>query len=157
MQREPTHGAADDFTAAQLLSLPVYVDTSARKSRRRWVLFALVVVICLLLACGWAGNWSCLFWPNPDVAGDEAAFKRKVAEALPLGSTRKQVEAWLEGQGISHEGEDILDGPGGKPIGIGTSTPYSKECLPGQFLLEFYFDSDGKLTEEYVRLLLPNW
>jgi hypothetical protein len=155
LQREPPHGAADDFTAAQLLCLPVYVDPSAGKSKRRWVLFALVVVICLLLACGWAGDWICLFGPFADVAGDEAALKRKIAEELPLGSTKEQVESWLKEQGISHEG-DIHDISGGEPVGFGAYMPYHKGCLDGGVRMEFDFDRDSKLTKVYMDIFIPS-
>ncbi|HVS36058.1 MAG TPA: hypothetical protein VMS17_10800 [Gemmataceae bacterium] len=83
-------------------------------------------------------------------ADDEAALQQKVAVALPLGSTKAQVVAWLNGQGIVY---GPINGPHGKPVGLASRWKYSNWMGDsGSVRVDFYFDDEGKLKEEFVEI-----
>ena len=93
--------------------------------------------------------------PRLDPHGDdEAALQRKVAAALPLGSTRGQVEAWLKGQGVRYC--ELAEADDHRPVGFGSLQPYSDWIgEAGQVQMEFDFGDDGRLKEETVRIFIP--
>jgi hypothetical protein len=80
----------------------------------------------------------------------ERQADQMVAEALPKGSTRKQVEMWLDSQQIQHG--NMTDG-NGNFAGISGSFPDPMLSLffNGQIRLEFYFDEEGRLVGRLVR------
>lgn len=89
------------------------------------------------------------------IATDDAALKRRVAAALPLGSTREQVESWLKAQGYPRS--DIVDVASGKSVGIGCVMPYPNTVgLPGDIRIEFHFDKNDKLDDETVYIFIPS-
>jgi hypothetical protein len=128
-------------------------DVHAKKRRRRWWVLAAVGVL-VALVWGVPAYFDGHIIPRLNPAGaDEAALKRKVAAALPPGSTRTQVEAWLKSPGIPYG--DILDVKSDKAVGVGTRQPYSDWLGETGFVsLDFYFDDDGKLTKTYVRVFI---
>ena len=161
LQRERPRAAAD-LTGDRPQSLPfsrpaIRAGAQVRKARRWWALLALLALVAfgsLLLACGLTGQWGRLFGPAPDVKGDEAAIRRKVAEALPLGSTKEQVETWLKGQGLPYG--NLVDVAHDKFVGFGVRTPYTKQYVSGEVRMEFHFDDDGKLVKEDVDIFIPS-
>ena len=97
-------------------------DVRAKRRRRRWALLALAVLPMI----GWAAAAyrDGRIIPRLDPHGDdEAALQRKVAAALPLGSTKGQVEAWLKGQGVRYC--ELAEADDHRPVGFGSLQPYS--------------------------------
>ncbi len=91
--------------------------------------------------------------PRLDPHGDdEAALQRKVAAALPLGSTKGQVEAWLKGQGVRYCELAEAETTGRSASEAFSFTPTGSERA-GQARMEFDFDDDGRLKEEIVLYL----
>ena len=88
--------------------------------------------------------------------------ERKIDEALPVGSTRENVEAWLTQQGIEYSFTDKLDDytelkampdidnyPTGI-IAIVRDTDHSF-FVTGSITLKFLFGPDGRLQKRVVR------
>ncbi len=91
-----------------------------------------------------------------------SAVERRVDEALPVGSTRQEIEAWLTQQGIEHSFSDVPF------LHSSTETMTDKNYsgvvqgilrgadrtlfVSSSILLQFVLDKDGKLKERYV-----NW
>ena len=124
--------------------------TCASKARGRW--WALLV-LGLLLLTAWAGAayyTSCPVPINP-VVWDEATARRQVATALPLGSTRQQVLAWLQANSIPHD--DDANAQCGI-VRIFARKPYTGWLFDrGMVGMEFDFDCSGKLVDEKTH----NW
>jgi hypothetical protein len=70
--------------------------------------------------------------------------ERWVSAALPLGSTREQVDRWLDGRHIRHW-DNATTVNADIPNGI-TSLVW-----PSWIVIEFFFDSDGKLVRHTVK------
>jgi hypothetical protein len=88
--------------------------------------------------------------------------ERRVDTALPAGSTRPQIEAWLTGQGIEHSFSDkpFLESPNdnrhpdadysGSIAGIIRDTDRSL-FVTGSIQIYFLLDADGRLKRRLVK------
>ena len=88
--------------------------------------------------------------------------ERRVDTALPVGSTRSQIEAWLAGQGIEHrfsempflEAPNVIGPPdtdySGVITGIIRHTDRSL-FVTGSIQLYFLLDADGRLKRRLVK------
>ena len=119
------------------------MNDSPRPKRHllRWLLTSLGV----FLACGTLG-YGC-FVPRLSVH----QFRHQVAADLPIGTPRKQVEAWLQSRGLvffgmKQIGNDREVGIGGWIGGTGPALDPNEKIS-----FEFYFDTDDKLERFTAR------
>ena len=70
---------------------------------------------------------------------------------LPIGSTRKEVEAWLTSQGTYQN--EIVD-EDGRSLGIAAEkTVYKGFFYNLELQMYFYFDQEGKLYKRWLRVV----
>jgi hypothetical protein len=112
---------------------------------RRFCLFVALPLACLLVVAV-AVWWHLAETINP-IPADEEAARQQVAAALPLGSTRKQVEAWLAAKwiGVDNFSQVVLTARKDYLNWRGNS---------GDLWMEFYFDEQGRLTRSNVYIEL---
>ena len=131
-------------------------NVRAWRARRRW--WVLTAVAALVLV-----GWAVAAYRDGHViprinaiTDDRVALQQKVAAALPIGSTKAQVAAWLNGQGIAYG--SIGELKTNKPIGFGGGWHYSNWMEQhGSVQMEFYFDDDDKLVNETVDIFIPSF
>jgi hypothetical protein len=118
------------------------------------------IITCFLLSTLLVGGCLTLFrWPSTTVPEVE----RKIDQALPVGSTRQDVEAWLIGQGIKFNFSDTpkshssilnalpdIDRYPTAISGIIRDTDYSFP-VSGSIELYFLFGPDERLQKRVVR------
>ena len=92
---------------------------------RRWYRIALVWVL-ILAGCGGA-----IILPD-SAAKEKSRLKREIDAALPLGSTRSDVEKWLDARGFQFV---ALEDENGRISGL-------EVCLDR----EYFWDGNGRLT-----------
>jgi hypothetical protein len=111
----------------------------------------LTVFSCLLFAF-LVGGLICLpllasMYPF-SFAADEKAFQEWVASALPVGSTREEVERWLQMEGATIS--QIVNEEG-RSCGVTGEKPYSTwNGTWGIVVMEFHFGRDNKLSKRVV-------
>jgi hypothetical protein len=74
-------------------------------------------------------------------------LRAEIAEHLPAGSTRDQVEAWFASHGF--ETWDISTTVGRKG-GLGATIPNSSWWEDAEIEIEFYFDEAGRLARSFI-------
>jgi hypothetical protein len=113
------------------------------RSRSLWIVrnFAFVVAVVFVAAFL---VYSCAFITTQSpIPADEQEARCRAAAALPIGSSRKQVESWLASEGFSF---GQLIEPDGNLITVGSFKQYANwHGETGRLEMYFEFNSDGKL------------
>jgi hypothetical protein len=113
---------------------------------------AMAVAVGATFVVAWSWYWSTRVYTDlRPVTVD--AVRRKIEAALPPGSSMEDVKSWLAAEELG--ASEIFD-EGRRKFGIlaGKRLPSDNwlgfyDCLE----LDFYFDSDGKLEREDVRIV----
>ena len=93
----------------------------------------------------------CTHPPPPSPVAVEQATRAQVDVALPIGSTREEVETWLESQGIHRANIEDSDG---HFQGIWVEkTMYKGFFYNLEVQMEFSFDQNGNLSRKRVRVV----
>ena len=123
-------------------------ETPKSHPRRRWVNVPwwATLLTFAALAAGLVAVWHYGNLPTNDVRVEEV--KADVDRRLPVGSTREEVRAWLDGRGITDSG-DLRNG-GGQVDGIWATFPNDTWFEPADIHFQFRFDKEWKLTSVAV-------
>src|SRR5262245_19559949 len=143
---------ADRGTAGRL-------TRSGAEEMKPFIAATLVVTSVLFAGCTSLQSGLATYTTVPDV-------ERRIDSALPTGSTRQEIEAWLTGQGIEHSFSDLPylkmttatgsclsdleNRSGGTIVGIIRNTDRSLFAT-GNIQLLFVLGKDGRLTERVVK------
>jgi hypothetical protein len=109
-----------------------------RRWFNRWIVLALLLAACIVCV----GTLHFLFAP-PMTA---TSLKQQINQDLPRGSTRTEVESWLNSRGIRF---GTMQSAKRAFEGIGAEIPF--RYLPGLFFIEFKFDDCDRLTNVSVQ------
>jgi hypothetical protein len=116
---------------------------------------ALFLVCVLFVGCASLPSGPANRTNVPDV-------ERRVNAALPIGSTREEIESWLTAQGIQYSYSDrpypkattevvgVCEDPTGSITGIIRNTDQSL-LVTGNIQLRFNLGKDGRLTQRWVK------
>jgi hypothetical protein len=122
--------------------------------RRVWRRYRLKIAVAAVatFVVGWSLYWSTRVYTDTRPAAEDAV-RRKLEAALPPKASRDNVKIWLAAEGFSSS--DIFDG-GDRLVGIQAGKRLSSDNWLGfyDFLdLYFYFNADGKLERQDVRII----
>jgi hypothetical protein len=94
------------------------------------------------------------------------AVERRIDAALPIGSTRQEIEAWLTEQGIEYKyWDNVIVGPLAGSCSEKDFVPIIEVIIPdtdrphlvdGNILISFVLGHDGRLTERSVKWIGPD-
>jgi hypothetical protein len=103
---------------------------------QRGLLFCFVAVLLAVLV----GVWIWEEFQGATVSRTE----RWVSAALPPGSTREQVDRWLDDRHVDHWDNATI-------VHADTSNGITSLVWPSCIVIEFSFDSDGKLVRHTIK------
>jgi hypothetical protein len=135
--------------------------------------YGLILGLVLVVTVAAGGLWY-LFFVAPGRGMTVSKVEAMIAADLPPGTTRKQVEAWLDAQGIDHsysaggvddwEGyQSVMSMAGVNQQNLGGTVRATVRkanvdlILPGEINVYFFFDKQDRLVRHLVRPFVYNF